>query len=645
MSSFTREVSEQQLFPDALHENAQFFKVLFESSPVGKSIVALDGKLERVNRSFADMLGYTIEELQQMNFLDITNPEDIQASQELARSLLDGKRDVCRIEKRYLAKNNDIVWVDLNATLFRDPGGRPMYFLTTVLDINERKKAESALKENEFRLRRAELIAGLGNWEIDLSKKIVTSSEAARAIYGVPNKPMTLDDIQRFPLPEYRDMLNHALENLINHGTPYNVQFKIRRANDNQIVDIHSVAHYDSEKNFVFGTIQDITEEVSLKHQLIQAQKMEAIGTLAGGFAHDFKNILQIVLGFLDLTLLRKDVSGKLRSDLEKVRSAAMSGSELVREMLIFSRKTNIRLELLNLNDLVKQIQSLLTRTIPKMIKIEMIFGDDLGSINGDPVQIEQVLMNLAINALDAMPDGGRLIFETQNVTLDAEYCRRHLDSKPGRYALLSVSDTGKGMDSETVNRIFEPFFTTKEQGKGTGLGLSVVYGIVKQHGGKITCYSEPSVGTTFRIYFPEIAGAPDSHLAEIVEPPKGRSETILVVDDEPNVAELASRMLTGANYRVITTSNGKEALDIYNKLRETIKLVILDLIMPDISGKQCLQSLSRINPKVKVMVASGYAGNGVATEVLDLGAKGFIEKPFNRCKILVQIRKIIDEE
>ena len=230
---------------------------------------------------------------------------------------------------------------------------------------------------------------------------------------------------------------------------------------------------------------------------------MEAIGRLAGGIAHDFNNLLQVVIGYSDLILADETLSRRHREDLEKMYRAATSGAQLVRGILLFSRKTPARLQPVNLNKIVEQFRSLLAHTVPKMIEIALFVADDLYVINGESTQIEQILMNLAINARDAMPDGGRLAIETQNILLDEEYCRIHLGTKPGRYALLSVTDTGTGMDPEIANRIFEPFFTTKEQGKGTGLGLAVVYGIVEQHGGVITCYSELSVGTTFKIYFP----------------------------------------------------------------------------------------------------------------------------------------------
>jgi CheY-like chemotaxis protein len=252
--------------------------------------------------------------------------------------------------------------------------------------------------------------------------------------------------------------------------------------------------------------------------------------------------------------------------------------------------------------------------------------------------------MNLSVNARDAMRDGGKLTIKTQNVTLDEKYCRLKPLAKPGRYASITVSDTGIGMNKETAGHIFEPFFTTKEAGKGTGLGLAVVYGIVEQHGGRIICDSEPSVGTTFRIYFPTIEEVPQEQYSEKKEPPRGQGETILVVDDEPSFLEIVSRQLTGYNYNIITASNGKESLSLYEKHHEEIKLIILDLMMPKMGGEECLQTLLRMDPTVRVLVASGALKEGMADDSKLAGAKGFIKKPFDMIRMLEKIRKVIDE-
>ncbi|MFH0959785.1 MAG: ATP-binding protein [Pseudomonadota bacterium] len=377
---------------------------------------------------------------------------------------------------------------------------------------------------------------------------------------------------------------------------------------------------YDNSGNLSNFVQHDVTKQVALQEQLFQAQKMEAIGTLAGGFAHDFRIMLQVVMGSLELIEFNKDLPEKLRTDLDRIRKAATSAAELVKEMLVFSRKTSVKLEPLNLNNLVEQVESLLTRTIPKMVNIEVVKDDDLSSINGDSTLIGQVLTNLASNAADAMPDGGTLTIETNNTVLDEEFCSSLPNTKPGRYVLLSVADTGTGMNEETLRRIFEPFFTTKEKGKGTGLGLAVVYGIVEQHGASIICESKPSVGTTFKIYFPAVEEIQEEKYSENKEPPTGQGETILLVDDEQSVLEIDSRLPIGANYTVITASNAKDALEIYEKHRDVIQLVLLDLIMPEMGGMRCLEILRNMAPNIKVLVLTGYTKRGMTHELKEAG-------------------------
>jgi CheY-like chemotaxis protein len=279
------------------------------------------------------------------------------------------------------------------------------------------------------------------------------------------------------------------------------------------------------------------------------------------------------------------------------------------------------------------------------MIQIELKLSKDPTLIYADSSQIDQIIMNLAVNAGHAMPERGKLVIETQIVNLDRAYGLSHMDSKPGPYVLLSVSDTGHGIDRKTMERIFEPFFTTKGPGIGTGLGLSMVYGIVKQHGGHITCYSEPGAGATFKIYFPSIVSEVKSEKPKDLVVPKGGTETILLVDDDDSVRDVGKEMLLEYGYCVITASNGREALEIYSAKRETISLVILDLFMPEMGGKECLRALLRMDPKVSVLVASGFTQNGEIGEALDTGAKGFIGKPFDISQLLEEIRKIIDEE
>jgi len=388
---------------------------------------------------------------------------------------------------------------------------------------------------------------------------------------------------------------------------------------------------------------RDITQELQLEQQLRQAQKMEAVGTLAGGVAHDFNNLLQVVLGYSEFVLTDESLNDSARDDVKKIHQAATNGAELVRGLLTFGRKTEIQPRYLNLNHQIERVRKLLSRTIPKMIEVKTVLAPDVAAINADPSQVEQILMNLAVNARDAMPEGGTLTIETQNVEIEEDYYKAHLGAKLGRNVLLTVSDTGIGMNRETVEHIFEPFYTTKRPGEGTGLGLAIVYGIVRQHDGHIFCYSEQGIGTTFKIYIPAVTSDPGT--VEIAQHAmaRGGNETILIVDDEELVRGLGERLLANAGYTVLTASNGREALEVFQRDRERIALVILDLIMPEMGGRQCLEELLKLDPKAKVVVASGYSADGRSGETALIGAKGFMSKPYDMRHVLQVVRDVLD--
>jgi PAS domain S-box-containing protein len=385
------------------------------------------------------------------------------------------------------------------------------------------------------------------------------------------------------------------------------------------------------------------TERNKLNAQLIWSQKMEAIGTLAGGVAHDFNNLLQVILGYSDAMLRQMSEDHEDYFKTRQIVEAGRRGAELVKRLLTFSRKVEPKLSVTNLNQEALQFQAFLSRTIPKTIRIELHLNGDLKKIMADPSQISQVLMNLGINSRDAMPDGGTLTIETDNVEITHEYCARHIGSKPGSYVLLAVTDTGQGMDSETLDHVFEPFFTTKEQGKGTGLGLATVYGIIKQHNGYITCYSEPSVGTTFKVYFPTIAEPENPREEPKGENVIGGTETILLVDDDNDVREWCRDLIEGYGYTILLACNGREALEIYLKEKERISLVALDLVMPEMDGKRCLEELKKINPSVCVIATSGYSGTEQSSMMLSLGAEEFVGKPYESSQLMAAIRRALD--
>jgi len=389
-----------------------------------------------------------------------------------------------------------------------------------------------------------------------------------------------------------------------------------------------------------------MTAVKATERQLQQARKMEAIGILAGGIAHDFNNILQVINGYTQLLTLEKSETDPDHAKLGEIEKAVEHAAQLVRQLLTFSRKAESRTVALDLNKEIIGVRKILERTLPKMIDINLHLGRGLAPVTADPMQIEQVLLNLGTNAADAMPDGGTLVIETENVTLGDDYLDTHVGACAGEYVLLSVSDTGAGMDKDIVDHIFEPFFTTKEFGKGTGLGLASVYGIVKSYEGYISCYSEVGQGTTFKIYLPagEPQVMPEGKTAED-DPPRGGDETILLVDDEESIRTFASAILERFGYRVLTGASGEEALEIIGRTGGKIALVILDLGMPGMGGHRCLQEIRKMDPPAKVLIASGYSLNAQVKKSLEMGAAGYIGKPYRVNVLLRKVREILDEE
>ncbi|CAB1078803.1 hypothetical protein D1AOALGA4SA_6530 [Olavius algarvensis Delta 1 endosymbiont] len=407
-----------------------------------------------------------------------------------------------------------------------------------------------------------------------------------------------------------------------------------------------------TDRERIRATVTDISQRRQVEHekaglqaQLQHAQKMEAVGTLAGGIAHDFNNLLQAVQGFAEMLLFDKHKSDPGYSELQQISQAAQRGADLTRQLLTFSRKIESEMRPVDLNVLVEKTKILLERTLPRMIAIKLRLAPPGKIVNGDPAQLEQILMNLAVNAKDAMPEGGELILQTASTCLDEAYCQLQPETKPGDYVLLTVSDNGCGMDEETLTNIFDPFYTTKGRAEGTGLGLAMVYGIVKSHGGHIECISGLGVGTSFKIYLPAINRTPSTGTAARADLLVGGSETILLVDDEQVIRKVGEATLARFGYTVLTAADGRLAVELYRREQERIDLVILDLVMPNMSGKQCLEALLRINPALKVVIASGYSESEHRAGLIQSGARGFVGKPYEAKKLLDAIRQVLDED
>jgi two-component system cell cycle sensor histidine kinase/response regulator CckA len=407
--------------------------------------------------------------------------------------------------------------------------------------------------------------------------------------------------------------------------------------------------------SFILGPIQtagyvnaygrDITERLRLEEQLRQAQKMEAIGQLAGGVAHDFNNLLMAIIGYSELLLARLREGDRLRKHIQEIKKAGERAAALTRQLLAFSRRQVLVPQVLDLNSVLSNVQKMLRRMIGEDIDLLTVPASDLGQVRADPGQVEQVIMNLAVNARDAMPEGGKLTLETANVALDESYTRNHIDVLPGRYVMLAVSDTGSGMDAETLSHIFEPFFTTKEEGKGTGLGLATVYGIAKQSGGHIEVSSEAGQGTTFRVYLPRIEAAyePAALGAPAEEMPRG-TETVLLVEDDVVVCELLREMLQGSGYTVLQAGGARQALRMGERYApRPIHLLLADVVMPEMSGPQLADHLARVYPKMKVLYISGYTDATVARHSKLSTKAPYLQKPFAPEVLARKVREVLD--
>jgi len=539
------------------------------------------------------------------------------------------------------------VHVDVLLSPLLDESGRVTHVIEAVRDVSEFVKAEEAVRESEEKYRLLVQNAPIGIISVDTEGRITEANEKMLAILGSPSAEATKSiNVLTFP-PLVEAGVSEKIKICMEENRPIEAEMPYTSKWGKQAhlrVLLRPMSDSRASALGCQAIVEDIGVRKSLEKQLRRAQKMESIGTLAGGIAHDFNNLLTIILGYSELSLLGKEEGDPGYQDLQTILQTTKRGADLVRQILTFSREVETQPRPISLNHEVEQAQKLLYKTISKMIEIQLFMAEDLKTINADPVQVEQVVMNLAVNSQHAMPDGGRLVFETKNVILDEEYCKTHLEAQPGEYVMLMVSDTGHGIEKEALEHIFEPFYSTKKPGEGTGLGLAMVHGIVKQNRGFINCYSEPGVGTTFKIYLPTLDLGTKSDVETSGVTPAFGTETILLVDDEELIRDLGQRHLSRAGYTVLTALNGQEALEIYERQRADISLVLLDLIMPEMGGRECLEELLRIDPQVKVLIASGFSVNGPTRDAIEGGARGFVSKPFDMKRLLQTVRKVLDE-
>ena len=544
-------------------------------------------------------------------------------------------------KRKYLLSRADL------STETRDLGS----ILISFSDVTERRNAEAALeREHEkFKILVDEAPLGVAILKPDGIFKYLNPKHVEMFGYATEDCP-TRDEWMNlvFPDSEYRryaiSEFENDLEEILSTKKSISKTFNIA-CKDGAIKTVHFRLMVLPNNDHVVLS-EDVSQQLRLEEQMAQAQKMEAVGTLAGGVAHDFNNLLQAIQGYSQLLLIDKPADNLETNKLKEIIKASERASELTKQLLTFSRKVESKLRPTNINQVVTQVNKLLNRTIPKMIRIELKLDPHLSTINADPVQMEQVMMNMAINARDAMPDGGRLTFATANIFLGEAFCSDHIGLIPGEYVVLEMSDTGHGLDKDTMEHIFEPFFTTKGLGKGTGLGLSMAYGIISNHRGYVECDSAPGEGTAFKIYLPTIKKNFESK-EEVIEEnmPPGGKETILLVDDEQLLREIGTAILTRFGYQVLTCPDGESALELYQEKQSEIALIILDLIMPGMGGKRCLDELLNVDPNVRIVVSSGYSEDKASSEDVESMAKGFIKKPYDINQMLNIIRTILDEE
>jgi PAS domain S-box-containing protein len=614
------------------------------SSVDGMAIIDVHGNYVYVNSEYARMCSEkSASEILGRPWREVVNTDD---ASRVERDIRDGLKRRGRWfgELTVHGEGGQVLPVEMAVTSLTDGG-----VVCVSRDLTERMRAEKAQAEAESKYQMiVEKVAAIsyiaelgieGRWRY-VSPQIETILGYSQEEWLAGSKNWV-----RFVHPDDLSIIQEA-EDACLTGHAFQAEYRLTRKDGRIIWVSDSAVVVKSAEGLLLmeGIIVDITERKQFEGQLQQSRRMEAVGRLAGGIAHDFNNLLTIIKGYTELAVQRKDIPAPVRGDIEHIEDASERAAGLVRQLLAFSRKQVLQPKNLDLNGIVLGLEKLLRRLIGEDIEMKTVVSAGLGTIKADPAQVEQVLMNLVVNARDAMPNGGRMIVETSNVDLDKTYASEHVTVKPGSYVMLAVSDTGTGMNPETTAHIFEPFFTTKGGTKGTGLGLATVYGIVKQSGGYIWVYSEPGKGSTFKVYFPRVGekAEADTRGGQKSSAKRG-SETVLLVEDDDAVRELAETILSSQGYKVLSANSPKRAEEIATERSKEIDLVLTDVIMPSLSGRELVRRLIALNSKLRVLYMSGYTDNVIAQGgVLEEGL-AFLQKPFTPRVLAQKVREVLD--
>ncbi|MDP3717514.1 MAG: PAS domain S-box protein [Acidobacteriota bacterium] len=621
----------------ALSKSEADYRASFENAPIGVAHTGLDGRWLRVNQRLRHLLGYPEDQLHGLTFAAITHPDDVGQSIEARNQLLAGAIPQYVREKRYRRATGDYVWVNLTVSLRRDDHGEPKHFIAIVEDISERKLAQQELGHI-----------------FDLSPDMICTSTfdgyftrtnpAFTKTLGYSPEELKAEKFINFVHEDDRAATLKELGRVAEGVTTFGFTNRYRTADGSyRWIEWHSKT--DTDARLIYSIARDQTDKRLLENQFRQSQKMEAVGRLAGGVAHDFNNLLTAILGFAEMTMEQLPEGDPRRKDIGHILHAGHSATALTRQLLAFSRKQILAPQVLDLNALVGDMQPMLRRLIGESVEIVPVLDDALLRINADRGQLEQVILNLVVNARDAMPGGGTLRLATDMVHIDDTFVAENPGSAPGHYVRLTIADTGTGMSPEVLAHLFEPFFTTKEQGKGTGLGLATVYGIVKQSGGYISVSSREGEGTAVTIHLPSVQSA-----AVPVAAKKGGdsatligTETILVVEDQREVREVIRFVLKRQGYTVLEAGDGVTALSLLQEHRGVVDLMLTDVVMPIMSGRELVARAHAQNLSVPVLYMSGYTDDEIMKHGVLVHDIDFLAKPFQRTQLLLRVREVLD--
>ncbi len=644
---------------EALRKSQERLNRYFDLGLVGMAVKSLNKGWVEVNDRLCEILGYPKDELLQMTWAELTHPQDLTSELAKFNQVLAGERDGYTTEKRFIRKDGGVVYAHASVKCIRRPDGTVDYFLALVQDMTQRERTKEALQESEARYRALTNdvldTSQVGMSILDARFRVIWVNQSFERFFGIPRKELISRDM--------RDLVKQRLQSMLESPEAF-VEEKLRAYAEGAPIkrfECHVLAGGGRQECWLDHSSQpihtglysggrieqydNITERRQAEQALLQAQKMDAIGQLTGGIAHDFNNLLTVIMG--NLQLLEGFLQGQTRLQrlAQEAWKASRRGSELVRKLLAFSRRQYLQPKVIDLNRLVLDMWELLNRTLGESIEVRVRRADNLWKTLADPGQVETALLNMVLNARDAMPHGGQLSIETSNVHLDDEAAMACHDLWPGRYVTLAVSDTGIGMPAEVAEHVFEPFFTTKQIGKGSGLGLSMVYGFAKQSGGHVKIHSEPEQGTTVKLYLPRTDSVMDAEEQPIPQPYQARGETILVVEDYQAVRDVVSMLLSELGYQVFEAVDGRKALDILEQ-EPRIDLLFTDIALPGhLSGPALAREAQSHHPRLKVLFTSGYAAStNVQFKDLDEEAR-VLRKPYGEEDLASRIRQILDAE